>query len=286
MTASAAAARRPAAWRRGVVVAIAVAASCGAWHRNAPAQQTRGPAATPAPASAIADPARDAALRALANRLELPLVEEAVAIFSTQLRRTLPPYFVDAVGQGANLGPQWRRGNPSFDQALAGIDRALAAEEARGGPLLRLEHEDLLSAVNVPWTRDDIAFVDETLETEVGRQAERALDAKAALQLSATLRRRVAAGPGGAGIAAAFADLDARANAQFGDASLMLLPLRATDPQRTQRLQRLVESVTTAPSDALGARLTDRLSRRLIAAATAELPAVMATIGDFLAGRR
>ena len=239
-------------------------------------------------APALAQPAassdaapRDAALRALAARLHLPLVEESVAIFSTQLRRTLPAYFVDSVGQQAGLGPQWRRGNGTFDEALRRVDAALAAEEARGGPLLRLEHDDLLYAVNIPWTRDDIAFVDRTLDTELGREAERALDAKAARQTIATLKRRVAAGPAGAGVAAAFADLDARAQAQFGDASLMLLALKGADPARAQRLQRLVEVVTVAPSDAIGARVVDRLSQRLLNAAAAQLPQLFGNFADF-----
>jgi hypothetical protein len=220
-------------------------------------------------------------LRALATRLHLPLVDEAVAIFSTQLRRTLPAYFVNSVGQGANLGPQWRRGNPYFDSAVQQVDAALAAEETRGGPLLKLERSDLLYAVNIPWTRDEIAFVDETLATDLGHEAERALAAKAAQQTIATLKRRIAAGPAGQGIAAAFADLDARAQAQFGDASLMLIALKGTDPQRAQRLQRLIESVTIAPSDAIGQRVVDRVSQRLLDAAAAQLPAVIATIANF-----
>ena len=244
------------------------------------ATPARAQTAAPPPSSAAAA-ARDAALRALANRLALPLVEETVAIFSKQLRRTLPAYFVDAIGENANLGPQWKRGNPWFDEALRQVDAALAAEEARGGPLLKLEHSDLLYAVNVPWTRADIAFIDDTIDTELGRQAQRAIDAKAALQATHTLRRRVAAGPAGAGLAQAFADLDARATAQFGDASLMILPMRVTDPARTQRLERLIGSVTTAPSDALGERLTERLSQRLLDAAAAQLPNLLSSMARF-----
>lgn len=275
-------------------MAFVVASMAGALSSNAVAQQSPRavPPATPGQAGVArtappiaGSPARDAALRALADRLDLPLVEETVAIFSRQLRRTLPPYFVDAVGQNANLGPQWKPGNPWFDESLRQVDAALAAEETRGGPLLQLEHADLLYAVNVPWTLDDIAFIGDTLDTELGRQAQRAIDAKAALQATHTLRRRVANGPGGAGIAAAFTDLDARADAQFGDASLMLLPLRATDPERTRRLQRLLEAVTEAPSDALGQRVTERLSRRLLAAAEAQLPDVLSRIADFRIGR-
>ena len=238
--------------------------------------------ATTAPSS---NASRDAALRALANKLDLPLVEETVASFSQQLRLTLPAFFVDAVGQGAGLGQQWKRGNPSFDQALRQVDGALAAEEARGGPLLRLDRGDLLYAVNVPWTSDDIAFLIETSDTELGRQAQRAIDAKAALQMTRTLARRVAAQPGmqanAKAITAAFSDLDARAQAQYGDASLMLLALKGADPQRAKRLQTLVEAVDAAPSDALGKRLADRLSQRLLDAAAAQLPNLIAIVAGF-----
>ncbi len=230
------------------------------------------PGATVAQPVASTGTARDAALQALAARLRLPLVDEAVTIFSTQLRRTLPTYVVDSAGQNMNLGPQWKRGNPSFDEALRQVDIALANEEARGGPLLKLERQDLLLAVNVPWTRDDIAFVDATLDTDLGHEAERALDAQAARQTIATLRRRVALGAPGEAIRRSFAELDATAAAQYGDSSLTLLAMKGADPVRAQRLQRLVEGVTLAPSDAIGARLVDRMSRRLLDAAFAQLP--------------
>ena len=250
--------------RRRFLVGSLIAAITG----KLPSAQAQTPQASP----------RDAALRALAARLNLPLVDEAVAIFSRQLRRTLPAYFVDGIGDNLGLGPQWHAGNPDFDRALRQVDAALGAEEARGGPLLKLDRSDLLYAVNVPWTVDDIAFVSATLNTDLGHEAERAIDAKAAQQTIATLKRRVAIGPNGQGIAAAFADLDARALAQFGDASLMLLAMRGTDPLRTQRLQRLVEAVTIAPSDAIGQRVIDRLSQRLLDAATRLLPDLLGGI--------
>ena len=219
--------------------------------------------------------ARDVALQALAARLRLPLVDEVVAIFSTQLRRTLPAYVVASAGENMALGPQWQRGNSSFDKAVRQVDIALANEEARGGPLLKLEREDLLLTVNVPWTRDDIAFVDATLDTPLGHEAERALDAQAARQTIATLRRRVALGAPGEAIRRSFGTLDATAAAQYADASLMLLAMKGADPARAQRLQRLVETVTLAPSDAIGARIVDRLSGRLLDAATALLPGIV-----------
>lgn len=226
---------------------------------------------TIAPASS----ARDAALRALARRLDLPLVDEALDLFSTQLRRTLPTYFVASVGRNANLGPQWRRGDPTFDEAVRRVDAALAAEEARGGPLLKLDRDDLLSAVDVPWSMDDIAFVGQTLDTPLGREAERAIDAKGAEQAIATLRRRVQPGPERDRMLQAFADLAARAQSQFADASLTLLAMKGADPARAQRLQRLVEGVTVAPSDAIGQRVVDRLSQRLLDAATGQLSSIL-----------
>jgi hypothetical protein len=218
---------------------------------------------------------RDAALRALALRLDLPLVDETVATFATQLRRTIPAAVVDAAGRNAGLGSGWAKGNPVFDDAVRRLDAALAADEVRAGPLVRIERADLLDAVDLPWTLDDIAFVGETLPTPLGREAERALDAKAAQQMIATLKRRVPAVGDGLATRATFAGIDERANAKFGDALLMLLPLKGADPTRAVRLQRLVESVKVAPSDALGQRLVDRISRRLVDAALAQVPALL-----------
>lgn len=230
---------------------------------------------------------RDAALRVLANKLDLPLVEETVATFSRQLRRTLPGLFVNAVGEGAGLGARWKRGNAYFDESLRQVDAALAAEEARGGPLLKLDRGDLLDAVNVPWTSDDIAFLNDTAETELGRQAQRAIDAKAALQMTRTLARRVHlyadTQPGAKSITDSFNDLEARAQAQYGDAALMLIALKGADPQRAKRLQTLVEAVDTAPADALGKRLADKLSQRLLDAAAAQLPNLIAIVAGFSA---
>ena len=229
----------------------------------------------PVAAGAQAPTPRDVALQALATRLRLPLVDQAVTIFSMQLRRTLPAYVVDVAGQNLDLGPRWKRGDPSFDEAVRRVDAALADEEARGGPLLKLERGDLLLAVNVPWNRDDIAFVDATLDTELGHEAERALDAQAARQTIATLRRRVALGAPGESIRRSFATLDADATAQYGDAVLNLLAMRGADPVRETRLQRLVEAVTLAPSDAIGERVIARLSQRLLDAAFAQLPNIV-----------
>ncbi len=240
--------------------------------------QTRGASPSPSPPPGAS---RDAALQILANKLDLPLVEEAVATFSQQLRLTLPGYFVNAVGEGAGLGSRWKRGNAYFDEALRQVDAALSSEEARGGPLLKLDRSDLLYAVNVPWTLDDIAFLIDTTDTELGRQAQRAIDAKAALQMTHTLARRIGSQPGAKSITEAFRDLEVRARSQYGDAALMLLALKGADPQRAKRLQTLVEAVDTAPVDALGKRLTDKLSQRLLDAAAAQLPNLIAIVAGF-----
>jgi len=227
-------------------------------------------------ALAADDPtARNAALRALAVRLDLPLVDETVASFAMQLRRTIPVSVVDAAGRNAGLGSGWAKGNPLFDDAVRRLDAALAADEVRAGPLVRIERADLLDAVDLPWTLDDIAFVGDTLPAPLGREAERALDAKAAQQMIATLKRRVPTSGDGLATRATLADIDERANAKFADALLMLLPLKGGDPARAARLQRLVESVRVAPSDALGQRLVDRISRRLLDAALAQVPALL-----------
>jgi hypothetical protein len=76
-----------------------------------------------------------------------------------------------------------------------------------------------------------------------------------------------------------FGDLDGRAQSQFADASLTLLAMKGADPPRAQRLQRLVESVTVAPSDAIGQRIVDRLSQRLLDAAAGQLSTVLGLIG-------
>ncbi len=208
-------------------------------------------------------------------------MEEAVATFSQQLRATLPGYFVNAVGEGAGLGSRWKRGNAYFDEALRQVDAALAAEEARGGPLLKLDRSDLLYAVNVRWTSDDIAFLTDTTDTELGRQAQRAIDAKAALQMTHTLARRIGSQAGAKSITDSFRDLEARAQSQYGDASLTLLALKGADPERAKRLQRLVEAVDTAPADGLGKRLIDKLSQRLLDAAAAQLPNLIAIVAGF-----
>lgn len=277
--------RLPGSLSASIAFTIAVSASPGiAQTESAPA---RPPAQAPAHAGSAA---RDAALRVLANKLDLPLVQETVVTFSQQLRRTLPGIFINAVGVGAGLGPRWKRGNPYFDDALRQVDAALAAEEERGGPLLKIDRGDLLYALDVPWTADDVAFLNETAETELGRQAQRAIDAKATLQMTGTLARqlRLNAGPqaGARSVMDAFRDLEARARSQYADAALMLLALKGADPQRAERLQALIEAVGSAPADALGKRLADKLSQRLLDAAAAQLPNLIAIFAGFRSSSR
>ena len=228
-------------------------------------------------------PTRDAMLRTLGGKLELPLVDETVTTFAKRLRGVLPAIFVAALGQGANLGAIWKRGNPWFDRALTQIDGALAAEEQRGGPLLTLAKGDLLTIVDVPWTEDDLRFLIATSNTELGRQAQRAIDAKAVLQLTQTLARRIANQPGAEALAASFGDLELRAQTQLGDAATMLLALKGVDPARAKRLEALLNQISTGPNDAYGKRLTDRLSQRLLEAAAAQVPNLIAIIAGFKA---
>ena len=61
----------------------------------------------------------------------------------------------------------------------------------------------------------------------------------------------------------------------------MLLALKGADPVRAKRLQALVEAVDTAPADALGKRLIDKLSQRLLDAAAAQLPNLIAIVTGF-----
>lgn len=253
--------------RVAIAVLMGWLAACGPALAQAPARD----ATRNAPPNATNDATR-AALKALAARLELPLVDEAIATFSAQLRRTVPSSLVASAGRNAGFGPAWKAGEPTFDRATREVDAVLRAEEARGGPLLAIERTDLLDAVQVPWTLDDIAFIDETLPTPLGREAQRAIDAKATEQVIRTLERRVPASGDGLAIRRAFDDLDRRAQMQYGDAMLTILPLRGTDPARARRLQQLVDAVTVAPSDALGQRLVDRLSQRLVDAALRGLP--------------
>ncbi len=267
---------------RAVAIATAVVVVTGSW---VPACAGVG-AITLAQAAPVARPsARDLALKRLAQRLDLPLVEEAFATFSAQLRRTLPGVFVDSVGQGAVLGPRWRRGNRYFDEALRRVDAGLADEEARGGPLVALDRSELLDALRLPWSEADVAFVLDVQRTPLGREAVRALDAKAATETTKALVARIRAQPGFAAQAretkAAFADLDARAMSQSADASLMLLAFSGSDPARARRLQALVEQADPAASDAVARRLTDRLSQRLLAAAAGQLPDLLALVVAF-----
>ena len=226
---------------------------------------------------------REALLQTLGKKLELPLVEEAVSSFAQRLRTVLPSLFVAAIGQGANLGPGWRRGDAWFDSALSQIDGTLAAEESRGGPLLTVARGDLLTVIDVPWSEDDIRFLIATSGTELGRQAQRAIDAKAVLQMTQTLTRRVANQPGAQALTATFADLELRAQTQLGDAATMLLALKGADPARAKRLETLLNQIDAKGSDAYGKRLADKLSQRLLEAASAQVPNLIAIVARFKA---
>jgi len=93
------------------------------------------------------------------------------------LRAELPGLFLAGVGHGAKLGPKWAPGNPHWEIAAVAVREAIQAEELRAGPVLPRDAASFARVVaTLPFTDDDIAFLDKVVETPYGRAFVELLD--------------------------------------------------------------------------------------------------------------
>src|SRR5690348_13006542 len=84
-------------------------------------------------ASALADEAsRAAKMVELVENVNLPFVQRLFVTLIEETRREMPDKFVEGIGVGAKLGPNWKPGNPHYDRARDRIEARVTEIERQG----------------------------------------------------------------------------------------------------------------------------------------------------------
>lgn len=215
--------------------------------------------------------AREEALHRLIQRTEMPMSTAVMARLMADLRRVVPAAFVTQAGAAAKLGDRWQPGTPRWDRARLLVDEAIAREESVGGPVFAVTSLDVERALDVPWTEDDIAFLDASLDTPIGRAVLKLLDAAIVSGFATNAARQ----PGvPADTVAAFDGLAAEGRTSFGEALTEVARRTEEDRDRSRRLQELVAVQDASRGRQLGTSLIAPSMRRFSSVASAVAPQV------------
>lgn len=225
---------------------------------------------------------REAALHALLLKVDLPLSRQVFARMMASMSANAPGTFVDGIGRTGQLGPEWKAGNPQWDRAQALVAARLAREESSGGPVFAVTRLDVERALDLPWTEDDIRFIDQSLSTPLGQTLQRLLDAGIVAGFVESIER-----DGGVtdDMRGPFDDALKRSHTQYDDAIGAVDRLSADDPQRAERLRRLLATEDAQAMQQIGAALFRPSVRRFSSLAADVAPQVEQLAAEFRAHR-
>lgn len=230
------------------------------------------------PAAASEADARAQAIQALIARVELPYTRQLFEMMFADLRRGAAAQFLTGIGRGAQLGDGWQPGNPQWEQARELVDRAIAIEEADGGPIFDLGRADVAAHLNVPWSAEDIAFLAATADGELGRAYASWIDLSVLPAMVTGIRKQ----PGySAELSAQGVELMARARREAGPAILALERLKREHAAEVARIDALLARLDRSGGEELGRAIVVKPVSRLIAAMYGVLPALHQIVEDY-----
>lgn|GEM_PF-1978641 len=225
---------------------------------------------------------RETALRGLLQKVDLPLARQVFARIMASIGDIAPSAFVAGYGRTEQLGDDWKPGNPQWDRAQALVAARLKREEANGGPVFAVTRLDVERVLDVPWTEDDIRFIDHSIPTPLGQALLRLLDAGITAGFVETIARD-------GGITdetrATFNESREKARAQYVEAMTDADRLSAEDPQRAERLRRLLASEDSQAMQEFGAALFRPSIRRFSSLMVDITPQLDALVAEFRARR-
>lgn len=123
-----------------------------------------------------AEPARQALLSELVNKVDLPYAQQAWDLALVDQRENAAAQLIIGMGHGAKLSDAWQRGNPHWERAHARMSRSIAEEEARSGPLFMVRKTDFLASFMPPWNDEELKSLIQIADTDFGRSYVRLLD--------------------------------------------------------------------------------------------------------------
>lgn len=99
----------------------------------------------------------------------LPCTEGALDMFNEQIARIAPLGILDGVKRRVGLGAEWGPGNENFEQARVIVEKAISADIARNGPLLRVTPENLMTAAFASKSIEEIRYFRDFFASPAGR---------------------------------------------------------------------------------------------------------------------
>lgn len=229
------------------------------------------------PVLASGQDARAAKMIELVENVNLPFVQQLFMTLIEETRREMPARFVQGIGAGAKLGPNWKPGNPHFDRARARIDAKIAESERQG----RLEppgRREIAQALRTSWTDDDLDFLVAYVKTDNGRQMLEFMDT---LMVPA-LRQALSQNPNApAAFGPRTEELARQADEHFRTVSPGIVRTMQSAKQETDRAMGLVKLLDSKSGQAVGQLWANKVTAELLAIGRDELVEIFRVVDDF-----
>lgn len=231
-----------------------------------------------AAAPALADEAaRAAKMVELIEHVNLPYVQRLFAVLIEETRREMPAKFVQGIGVGARLGPNWRSGNPHFDRARARIEVRVADSE-RQGRLAAPGRREIAQSLKAAWTEADLDFLVDYVKTDSGRQLLEFMDTLMVPALRSALAKNANA-PASFGLRTG--EIAREADERFRAVSQTFVRAMHDAKADTDRAMALIKLLDAKSGEVVGQLWAGKIMGEILAIGRDELIEISRIIEDF-----
>jgi hypothetical protein len=229
-------------------------------------------------ATALADEASRAAKMAeLVENVNLPYVQRLFITLIEETRREMPNKFVEGIGMGAKLGPNWKPGNPHFDRARDRIDGRITEIE-RQGKLDPPARREIAKALRASWTEEDLDFLVSYVKTDAGRQLLEFMDTLMVPALRQALGKNVNAP---ATFGARTEELSRQADERFRAISPTVVRAMQAAKGDTDRAMALIKLLDSKSGEVVGQLWANKVMGEILAIGRDELLTISRVVDDF-----
>jgi len=231
-----------------------------------------------AAAPALADEAaRAAKMVELIEHIDLPFVQRLFTTLIEETRREMPTKFVQGIGTGARLGPNWRSGNPHFDRARARIEVRVADSE-RQGRLAAPGRREIAQSLKAAWTETDLDFLVGYVKTDAGRQLLEFMDTLMVPALRNALAKNANAP---ASFGARTEEIAREADERFRAVSQTFVRAMHDAKADTDRAMALVKLLDAKSGEVIGQLWAGKIAGEILAIGREELIEIARIIDEF-----